>query len=793
MKIGLIKIFRDIRTYRGRTLLTLAGVAIGITAVGAVLSAYAILNREMTRNFMQTNPASIVINVANLDDKAVELVQKTYGRTDIELRKTIQARIGKGDGTYGAISLRAIRDFNGQKVDTFTLEKGRFPTNASEMSLERDCLKILKNIKTGKGEKLQIVLPGAGKQEITLSGLVHAPGLAPASMENYSYGFVNLDTLKNLGYRGWYDEMHIVSHVNRMDRPAMEKMAGKIKQMLFKNGYAVTRVEVPEPGKHPHASQLDSFLFLLQAFTLIALLVACIIIINLLNFIMSKQTRQIAVMKTVGAGTADIAFSFFFYVMIICIGSLIPSIPLALAAGKGYSDFAAYILNFNITSYAVPNWVIVAQIATGIIVPLLSAAYPIFKSCAISVKDGLSEKTGGEFGGGKRQTYVKTWFAGMNSKIIMPINNLIRKKTRTMLAILALAAGGALFMTSQNIVASIDKTVDVNMNAFRWDYNIRLARVYPEDKLKKVLQSINGLKQYEIWQADTALLKKEDGVDSAYYQIKVIPENTRMINLSAIEERALKSGDGAIIITNGLVGEEKWIRSGMTIPLEVRGRSAKVVIAGIVNEVPPMTIIYMGRKAYARFFGEGIKQTITASATTRDKAEQQRISKDIEARFKAAGIEIADNWNIYLLRKAFVDHLRVIVTFLSVIAMLAVIVGGLSIASAVGINISERKREIGVLRAVGVNGHQIVGMVGLEVFLMGVAGWLVGLAVSYPISIGVGNYFGQIFLEANLENAISVSGAVTWLTLSVIASLIAGFIPAWTVAKAPLREMLGYE
>lgn len=788
----MIKVFRDIRIYTGRSLLTLVGVAIGTAAIGAVLSAYAILNREMNRNFMETNPASMVLVMTMLDEKAVEQVKRIYPQTEIELRKTIQARVGKGDGTYGTIYLRAICDFEGQRVDTFTLEKGHFPVEASEMTLERDSLKIIKNVKTGIGEELQIILPGAGEKTLRLSGLLHAPGLAPASMENYAYGFVRLDTLKSLGYQGWYDEMRIVSRVDRMDRQAMQKMAMTIRSLLIDMGYTVKRVEVPKPGKHPHAAQLSSFLFLLQAFTVIALLVACIIIINLLNFIMAKQIRQIAVMKTVGASVGDIAFPYFIYVMVICLGSLIPGIPLALMAGKGYSVFAAYILNFKISSFAVPAWVIISQVLTGILVPLVSAFYPIFKSCTQSVKDGLNGKSTG-VGDGKRPMYLKTWFVNGNSRIIMPLNNLIRKKTRTILAVLALTAGGALFMTAQNMVASIDKTVNLSMDAFRWDYNIQLARVYPETLIERILEKMDGFDRFEVWRADTALLKKGDGLDSAYYQIKVVPEDTQLLNLSETAEKAIKSGEGAIVVTNGLLEEEEWLRTGMTIPLEVSGQTAEVVIADVVDEVPPMTIIYMGRKAYAQFFGEGSRQVIMASAITRDKTGQQRLSRMIEDRFKTLGIKIADNWNIYLLRKAFVDHLRVIVTFLSGIALLAVLVGGLSIASAIGININERRREIGVLRAVGVGRQPIIGMIVLEVFLMGVAGWLAGLLISIPLSISVGNYFGQIFLKSNLMNTLSSSGAVVWLFLSIAASIVAGSIPAWSVANAPLREMLGYE
>jgi putative ABC transport system permease protein len=797
MKIGLIKMLRDLKLYKGRTILTLIGVLIGMTAMGAILSAYAILNREMNRNFMDTNPASIVFNVSNLDAKAIKLIQESHRNTDVAIRKTTVARVAKGDNTYGIIHLRAIQDFKELQVDTFALEKGSFPTEAFEMALERDCFKVLKNLSNGIGESLFIKLPGGIAKEIQISGIVHAPGLAPASMEHYSYGFLTLAGLKNLGYQGWYDEIRIVCHDGRFNREQMIKVAREIKKTLMENGYLVKRVDVLKPGKHPHASQLNSILFLLQAFTAISLLVACIIIINLLNFIIAKQSKQIAIMKTVGAGISDIVWPYFGYVLIISLIALALSFPIAVLAGSGYSDFAANILNFKIASYEVPFWVFIIQSITGILIPLIAAAYPIFKSSSRCVKDGLIEKAGTLADGDRKNPCGKRINIAINSKIMIPINNLFRKRSRTILAVLALTAGGILFMTSRNIVASIDKTVDASFRSFRWDLDIRLAQNYPQDKLQRVLKKVTGIDNAEIWGSNTMILKKADGTDSANYMVKIIPEKPQLLNHAIADKFKANGSQNPIIVTKALATDEK-LKPGTKVRIESNGHIAEVLVTGVVNEVPDFSAAYIAHDTYQKLFSGKFNQNILARARRQLILEQRKNNNDtyiagIEKVFQSSGIEIAENWNVNALRKAFVDHLRVIVAILSVIAMLAVFVGGLSIGSAVGINISERKREIGVLRAVGVNSYQNIIMVLIEVLLMGIAGWLAAVVLSYPVSVLVGNYFGQIFLNANLQNTLSVSGMLQWLAISVTVSLLSGFIPAWRAATSSLREMLTYE
>lgn len=801
MKIGFIKMLRDLESYKGRTILTLIGILIGLSSVGAVFSADAILTREMDRNFMNTNPASIVMNVANLDDRAAELIQKSSPHTEVAIRKTCLARVAKGDGTYGIIFLRAIQDFKKPLVDTFSLEKGNFPTVASEMVLERDCFKLLENLRKGRasahvGESLFIQLPGHTERKVQISGIVHAPGLAPASMEHYSYGFITLAGLRELGYQGWYDEIRIVCHDQRFDREQMRKVAQNIKKTLVENGYQVQRVDVLKPGKHPHASQLSSILFLLQSFTIISLLVACIIVINLLNFIMAKQSRQIAVMKAVGANTTDIIWPYLCYVLTISLAALIFSFPISISAGSGYSVFAANILNFKITSFQVPYRVFILQSLTGIFVPLFAATYPILRSCSRTVKDGLSEMSGSirsRTGVVNGNITIKRVGLGISSKIMIPINNLFRKKSRTLLAILALTAGGILFMTSRNIVASIEKTVDASFKTFRWDYDIRLAKNYPEDRLQKVLKSITGLDKFEVWGSNNMVFKKDDGTDSSNYSIKIIPEMSQLVNLGIVTQLKMNSGRNSMMITKALAADEKWLKPGVKARVEINGRIADVLITGVVSEVPDFSTAYMENDSYQRLFGGECNQSILASSKIHNTSKLHKNTKIIETAFKATGIDIAQNWNVFVLRKAFVDHLRVIVTFLSVIAMLAVLVGGLSIASAIGINISERKREIGVLRAVGVNSYQNTIMILIEVVFMGIAGWLTALIMSFPVSVLVGNYFGQIFLNFNLQNTLSVSGVLQWFAISVTVSLLSGLIPAWRASTSSLREMLAYE
>jgi len=793
MKTNVKKVLRELRVFKGRTLLAFLGILIGVVSISFVLDSYSILTREMQVNYMMTNPASIVLRVTDLDPEAVALIRGDKDNMDIELRKTLVSRIDRGNGTYGTLYLFAVEDVAVQTVDSFTLENGELPAGVNQMALERDSLKNLTNLEKGYDETVSVLLPGGPVMDLYLSGTVHAPGLAPASMEKYSYAFLSLDAVKGLGYQGWFDEIHLVSYDNRFDRESLKSMAASMKQTLQENGYQVTRVDVPEPGKHPHGDQLRSLLFMLQAFTVISLLVACIIIINLLNFIMSTQTRQIAIMKSAGATPRDIAPPYFLYVFLISLGAIIVGIPLAKVFGFAYSDLAAGVLNFKITSYEIPHWVYLVQIAIGILVPLGASFYPIYRSSMISVKEGLAEPIVSDAGTSRISKAFRGLRNAIRSQILIPLNNVFRKKGRTFLAVLALATGGVLFMTAQNINASIIKTSDLSMNTFAYTYDVRLFGVYPSEQIRSALEGIEGIKAIEICEANAAVFAKPDGTQSASYTIRALPQDSEMVNFTYLTGSDLSSGKNGVIINKALWEDEQWIEPGMTLVMDIGGVLTEVTVTGIVNEIPPLPSVYMNLDDYQALGAEGSKQNIMISAESLSEEEQMNVSREIEQNLSAAGIDVSENWNIGLQRKAFVEHLSVIMIFLSVIALLAVVVGGLSIASAIGITIAERKRELGILRAIGADWRQTIGMISMEVILMGIAGWLLGLVLSYPISIWSGNYFGQIFLHSDLNNTISITGALIWLGLSIAVSFLSGLIPAYRSANAPLREMLAYE
>lgn len=123
--------------------------------------------------------------------------------------------------------------------------------------------------------------------------------------------------------------------------------------------------------------------------------------------------------------------------------------------------------------------------------------------------------------------------------------------------------------------------------------------------------------------------------------------------------------------------------------------------------------------------------------------------------------------------------------------ILSIIISAIGITNTLLINIMERIRELGMMRAVGVTRKQVIGMVNLEGFGIGIAATVIGCLFGIALI-----YLTSTFLEIN---SLAYQFGVSWIIIAAIGlfgiaiSLIASFTPASRAAKTRLSEALRYE
>ena len=125
-------------------------------------------------------------------------------------------------------------------------------------------------------------------------------------------------------------------------------------------------------------------------------------------------------------------------------------------------------------------------------------------------------------------------------------------------------------------------------------------------------------------------------------------------------------------------------------------------------------------------------------------------------------------------------------TFLRVLVGLAAVVSALVVMLAMYTTITERTREIGILKAMGASRGYIVGIIEKEAILISVIGLLAGFAVSLVAGYLIHEAYGLVF-------EYSWSWALVAGSIGVIGGILGALYPAWRASNLDPVNALAYE
>ncbi len=105
---------------------------------------------------------------------------------------------------------------------------------------------------------------------------------------------------------------------------------------------------------------------------------------------------------------------------------------------------------------------------------------------------------------------------------------------------------------------------------------------------------------------------------------------------------------------------------------------------------------------------------------------------------------------------------------------LSLFVGGIGIMNIMFVSVAERTREIGIRKAIGAKRRTILMQFLMEAAAICLIGGLIGLAIAFPVTLGMAKV---------LPASLSMKMVAISLSVSVATGLISGFLPAWRAAK----------
>jgi putative ABC transport system permease protein len=808
------KILRDLTHEGTRSVLVVFAIALGICGFMAVLSAYAILTRELNRGYLATNPASATLRMDAIDTGLMRAVAANPAISDAEARRSLSGRLQAKPGEWRTLRLFVVEDFARIRISKLEPQIGAWPPAPGELLIERDALQVAR---AGIGDSVTVKTTRGTEAVLRVGGTVHDVGQAQARMENMVYAYVTPDTLRLLGETPYLDELKILVAGDRSDEKHVRLVAAAVRRQAEGLGHQVRGVEIPVPGEHPHARIMGVLLLSMSSFGLCIVVLSGFLVANLMIASMALQVRQIGVMKAIGASTGQVARIYLGQALLLGAAAVVIAVPTGIWQGRVLCRVMAELLNFDIASFATPIWIYLVAAATGLAVPILAAAYPVWNSCRVSVRTALDDSGGSDrpFGTGGFDR-ILMGMGGPLRPLLLAMRNSFRRRTRLVLTLVTLVAGGLFFLTGLNIRASLVHTLDRMFAARKYDLSVNLATMYPMEQVRSALRDLPAISRYEGWivtegatpaNVITASGASAEEFHSApggegVHQTEVLgkerfaviapPANTAMLRLDIVKGRNLRPGDTDVIVLNtALAAAAPMMIVGKTVAIRVGPAPVKLRVIGIAREAFSGPVGYVPLELFEKTGGhKDTANNLRLTLHRKDSGSIGRVKAALEKSLEREHLRAQTITGTAESRFGFDQHMLMIYVFLIIVSSIIAVIGGLGLMTTMSLNVLERRREMGVLRAIGASPSFLLFIVVAEGVTVAILSWATAALAAWPVSQLLGNTLARGVFPDGLDFQFELAGLLVWFVVSILVGALASLAPAWSAAKTTIRESL---
>jgi putative ABC transport system permease protein len=337
--------------------------------------------------------------------------------------------------------------------------------------------------------------------------------------------------------------------------------------------------------------------------------------------------------------------------------------------------------------------------------------------------------------------------------------------------------------------------------------------MYPYDKIERAALKTPGVVRAEGWITTDGTLPEataqttDGGPHSAggghgggavageRFGVLALPAETSLLRPDIVAGRGLLATDTDVIVVNtALAAKGRQMKVGDTVTLRLGPAEASLRVVGLAREPFSPPVAYISRAYFDERGGHsGLANSLRLALDQADAAALNRVKADLERSLEQEGLQVVGSNSKGDSRFAFDQHMLMIYVFLLVVSGVLGGVGGLGLMTTMSLNVLERRREMGVLRALGASPAALWLIVVAEGGVVGVLSWALAALAAWPVSKAVGDLLVGLLFKGGLDFFFAPLGLLVWLVVSVCLAVAASFLPAWHASRSSVREAVGYE
>ena len=579
---------------------------------------------------------------------------------------------------------------------------------------------------------------------------------------------------------------------------------------------------LPPPSPLVTASSVDPILLVFGA---IALFVGSFTIANTFTITVAQRTKELALIRAIGASRRQVLGSVIIEAATIGLLAATAGLAAGLGVARGLMwAFAQFGLDFPDAALVVQSSTVVAAFAVGIGVTVAAAVIPARRAATVApvhaMRDASIESTGvsakrlaagavlaviGVYGLVRGIATTEARLVGLGSAavfsavlalgpiLVRPVSRVLAMPMRRLGAAGRLAAANADRNPRRSASTAAALTIGVTLVAgatmfastasasIRGDAN----EVLVADAVVRPIGSNPGLPADVAEHAATV-----DGVGvRPLHQLSARTDGSMEIiggfDLAGAEafvdltvvDGAISSDVDDVVVGDDLADDRGWAvgdRIGIEFP---DGATTTLTVSGIIEQTNALPAIVAPHATVAPH-GIGLDRALLITGDAETIARLETALSDQPT----ATIDSVDEY-----ADSLVGALDTILNLVLGLLGLAVVIAVLGIATTIGLSVHERTRELGVLRAIGMERRQVRRSIRLEAVVIALFGTVLGLAMGLGFTAAV---------ISTLEDDGFGAPTVPIMTLVVIvvgaitAGTLAAALPARTAARRPVLDAI---
>lgn len=790
------KVFSDLWDSKSRTILVVASITVGVFSIGMIVSAYSILAEDIDGSYAAAAPVNIEIWTDPFYEDLIRNVERVPGVAMAEGRQIRGIRTSNDGADWQNLNLIGVSDFETIRINQLSTIAGTQYPGRRELLVSQD---FMADTGYELGELIEVELPNEQTYILPLVGIVGDQVTGAGDFTAGPNAYTSIETLESLEMPGFFNRLYIRIEGEGSDEAEIRALADIIEDKLERNNQSVYRSEIKVSDEHPLGSLVLTVLGVLGALGGLITFLSGSLIINTLNALLKQHMRQIGVMKLIGGRSYQILGMYMTLIFSYGLIALLIAVPAGTAAGYAMASYLAYTMNATLSGFRIIPIAVILQVLIAFLIPLGAGFFPINKGARTNVRRAISnDGPGSQSTGFSWFNRMTNWLGFISRPILLSIRNTFRQTGRLLLTIFTLTAAGAIFIAVFNVRTSMTAFIDQLSMHFLGDVTLSFSEPYAITQIEKIALAIPGVTSIEGWGGMGTEIWDEN--DNVLENMNIIapPADTKLVDPDMVAGRWLLPGEEkALVVADSIYKIHPDLQPGDTILVKVPGkRVSEWAVVGVFRFVSMVgDILAYGNYDYITDLLNLPQQAYSFRVITdvHTLERQKEVAQALDKYLTDRGFQISGVMAGLLIQEDNSRAINILVVFLMIMAILTAFVGSIGLTGTMGMNVLERTREIGVMRAIGAIDLEIIKSVVIEGVMIGWITWVLAIGLSFPISELLLKIISDSMMGSAMDLTFTPSGVFIWLGVVTLLSIGASILPALNAARLTINEVLAYE